>query len=186
MRHGRPSRHSTFANFLGPDLGPAAWQPASRHVRDASSLAGDRSAEPVRGDHSGAMSMRLFLDRWDRHSACHGLLAIMLWFGAISPGRAATFGTVVMIDGGVSDLVLDETRNRLYLVNSPQNRIEIYDISKRQLLSPVATSGQPLSAALSLDAQSLYVTDYGASTLDIINLGSLMTISRVSLSSAPE
>jgi len=114
------------------------------------------------------------------------LLAAFAIIGSISLSLGATFGTVVMIDGGVSDLVLDEARGRLYLVNSPQNRIEIYDISRKQLLSPVSTGGQPLSAALSLDGQSLYVTDYGASTLDIINLNTLMIATRVSLSSAPE
>jgi uncharacterized protein (TIGR03437 family) len=150
----------------------------------------ERQAEPpvppCRIRHSAYWDFSCLQSWWDRHSACHALLAIMLWFGAVSLSRAATFGSIVMIDGGVSDLVLDEARNRLYLVNSPQNRIEIYDVSKRQLLSPVATSGQPLSAALSLDGQSLYVTDYGASTLDIINLSNLMTVSHVSLSSAPE
>jgi YVTN family beta-propeller protein len=114
------------------------------------------------------------------------LFAAFAIIGSISLSLGATFGTVVMIDGGVSDLVLDKSRGRLYLVNSPQNRIEIYDIARKQLLSPVSTGGQPLSVALSLDGQSLYVTDYGASTLDIINLNSLMTATRVSLSSAPE
>jgi len=104
----------------------------------------------------------------------------------MSPGRAATFGTVVAIDGGVSDLVLDEARGRLYAVNSPQNRVEIYDTVNKVLLSPVSTAGQPLSAALSSDGQSLYVADYGGSTLDVINLNSLVTTSHVTLPGAPE
>ena len=91
-----------------------------------------------------------------------------------------------MIDGGVSDLVLDEARGRLYLVNSPQNRIEIYDTSKKQLLTPVSTTAQPLSAALSADGSSLYVANYGESTLDIIDLDSFITTSHVSLPGAPE
>ncbi len=72
------------------------------------------------------------------------------------------------------------------VVNSPQNRIEVYNIAKKQLLTPIPTSGLPISAALSADGQSLYVADYGASTLDIVNLTSLTTTSRVSLASAPE
>jgi YVTN family beta-propeller protein len=114
------------------------------------------------------------------------VIGLLLGLGVISPGRAATFGTVVAIDGGVSDLVLDETRGRLYAVNSPQNRVEIYDIAGKQLLSPVSTTGMPLSAALSADGQSLYVTNYGGSTLDVIDLNSLVTTSHVTLPGAPE
>ena len=114
------------------------------------------------------------------------ICGIILSLGAASPSLALTFGTVVTIDGGASDLVLDEARGLLYIVNSPQNRVEIYNISKKQLLTPIPISGQPLSAALSADGQSLYVADYGASTLDIVNLTSLTTTSRVSLTGAPE
>ena len=114
------------------------------------------------------------------------VIGIVLWLGATTSSQAATFGTVVTIDGGVSDLVLDEARGRLYLVNSPQNRVEIYDTSKKQLLSPVSTTGLPLSAAISADGQSLYVANYGNSTLDVIDLNSLITKSHVSLTGAPE
>ena len=47
--------------------------------------------------------------------------------------QAATFGTVTPLIGGASDLVLDEGRNRLYLVNSPQNRIEMYSIAQKNV-----------------------------------------------------
>ena len=37
----------------------------------------------------------------------------------------ATFGTIVPVLGGAADLVLDEGRGRLYLVNTVQNRVEM-------------------------------------------------------------
>src|SRR5215831_633819 len=96
--------------------------------------------------------------------------------GSALLGRAATFGTVVPITGGVSDLVLDEARGRLYLVNSPQNRLEIYSISQKRLLTAIPTGAQPLSAALSLDGKYLYTTSYSGSTLDVIDLDSAAAV----------
>jgi uncharacterized protein (TIGR03437 family) len=104
----------------------------------------------------------------------------------ISSASAATFGTAVTLVGGASDLVLDEGRNRLYLVNNPQNRIEIYSIQQRRLLDPISTSAQPLSAALSLSGKYLYVASYGASSLDVIDLDTAITVNRITLPAAPE
>ena len=50
---------------------------------------------------------------------------------AFSGAWAATFGTVVQIVGGASDIVLDEARGRIYLVNTNQTRVEIYSIAQR-------------------------------------------------------
>src|SRR5216117_3541936 len=116
------------------------------------------------------------------NSTCIGLL-VLLGSAALS---AATFGIVVPLIGGASDLVLDEGRNRLYLVNSPQNRVEVYSIAQRRLLDPISTGVQPLSAALSLSGKSLYVTSYAESTLEIIDLDSSVTTRRVNLPAAPE
>ena len=99
---------------------------------------------------------------------------------------AATFGTAVPLIGGASDLVLDEGRNRLYLVNTPQNRVEVYSVQQRRLLDSIATSAQPISAAMSLNGKFLYITSYAGSTLDVIDLDSSVTISRISLPAAPE
>src|SRR5205823_136698 len=82
----------------------------------------------------------------------------------------ATFGTVVPVIGGASDVVLDEARGRLYLVNTNQNRIEVYSIQQRRLLTPVKTDGNPLAAAMSRSGRALYVTSRDASALDIIDL----------------
>ena len=112
-----------------------------------------------------------------------GGLSLLLGLASLS---AATFGTVVPLIGGASDLVLDETRNRLYLLNSPQNRVEVYSVQQRRLLDPITTSAQPLSAAMSLSGKFLYVTSYAGSTLDVIDLDSSITISRINLPAAPE
>jgi DNA-binding beta-propeller fold protein YncE len=45
---------------------------------------------------------------------------------------SATFGKVISLGGTPSDIVLDESRGRLYLVNANANRIDIYDYANQQ------------------------------------------------------
>ncbi len=99
---------------------------------------------------------------------------------------AATFGTVVPLVGGASDLVLDEGRGRLYLVNTSQSRVEIYSISQRRFLTPVKTGSTPLSAAISRNNKFLYVTSYDDSSLNILDLDAQAVTNRVSLPVRPE
>ena len=99
---------------------------------------------------------------------------------------AATFGTIVPVLGGASDLVLDEARGRVYLVNTVENRIEIYSLKQRQLLTPVQTDTGPISAAMSRSGKFLYVTSLNASALDILDLDALILAGHVALPAQPE
>jgi uncharacterized protein (TIGR03437 family) len=100
----------------------------------------------------------------------------------------ATFGTVVAPPGGASysDIVLDESRTQLYLVNSNINRVDVYNYRTRAFVTGITTDALPVSAALSRDRQSLYVTAYGGATLDIIDLNVGIVRSRVPLPTNPE
>ena len=114
-----------------------------------------------------------------------GALALLACVCALS----ATFGTVVTVIGGAADIVLDEARSRIYLVNTIQNRIEVYSIADRRppaLSGQIATGRQPLAAALSRDGKYLYVTAYEASALDVIDLDALAVQFSVSLPARPE
>ncbi|MFB3825989.1 MAG: beta-propeller fold lactonase family protein [Bryobacteraceae bacterium] len=115
-------------------------------------------------------------------------LGIPLLLACMAAGvaGAATFGTAVPVAGGLADLVLDENRSRLYLVNTTQNRIEIYSTAQRKLLDPIPTGPQPLACALSRGGKYLYVTVYGAAALEIIDLDAASVLTRVSLPAAPE
>ncbi len=99
---------------------------------------------------------------------------------------AATFGTVVPVVGGVSDLVLDERRNLVYLVNTNQNRVEVYSVQQKKLLNPITTDGTPLTAAISRSGNLLYVASREASAVDVIDLNSQNVIRRITLPAAPE
>src|ERR1035438_3414315 len=89
---------------------------------------------------------------------------------------SATFGTATGPTGGAaySDIVLDEARTQLYLVNSQKNKIDIYNYKSKAFSTFLAVNSQPAAAALSWpvngSSQYLYVVAYGSSSLVQINL----------------
>lgn len=99
---------------------------------------------------------------------------------------AATFGTVVPVVGGVADIVLDEPRQRLYLVNSNRNQIEVYSIPQRRFLNAIAVEQQPLAAAISRNGKILYVTCHVGTSLNIIDLDQLAVTGRIAMPARPE
>jgi uncharacterized protein (TIGR03437 family) len=116
------------------------------------------------------------------------LAALVLAAVVASPAQTtiATFGTRIPAPGSLLDIVLDEQRGRLYLVNYANNRLDVYSIPDQQFLTPIALGVQPVSAAMSPDGQFLYVTNYGSSTLSVIDLGLLSVSNTISLPAQPE
>jgi len=84
----------------------------------------------------------------------------------------ATFGDVIKLGSTPSDVVLDESRGRLYLVNSPANRVDVYSYTQNTLLGSIRVGTLPYAAAMSMDSGHLYVTNNTSSTLSVIDLGS--------------
>lgn len=111
---------------------------------------------------------------------------LLMALAAAAAVQAATFGTVVPVVGSLLDIVLDEPRSRLYLVNPSYNRVEVYAIAQRRFLSPVAVDRLPVSAALSRNGKYLYVTCFDGSTLNIIDLDTMTVVRRISLPAKPE
>ncbi len=84
-------------------------------------------------------------------------------------------GAIVPIDigataTGLTDMVQDTTRQRLYLANPGLNRVEIYDEVQQQLLSPIPVGQLPRSLALGTDGNTLYVANSGSETISIVDL----------------
>jgi DNA-binding beta-propeller fold protein YncE len=79
---------------------------------------------------------------------------------------------LISLGGTPSDIVLDESRQRLYLVNSPGNRVDVYDYAGKALLGSIGVGQAPLAVAMSMDNSFLYVTNHDSSSLSVINLGS--------------
>src|SRR5262245_44016321 len=100
-------------------------------------------------------------------------------------GYGATFGTVATALGA-ADMVLDEARGRLYLINSNLNRVQVYSIAQRTFLASITTNTQPLAGAMSPDGKFLYVTSYAQASLNVIDLDRSTVVRRVSLPANPE
>lgn len=98
----------------------------------------------------------------------------------------ATFGEVVQLGGTPSDMVLDEARGKIYLVNTAANRVDIFDYHEKRLTGSYPVGLQPLAVAISMDAAYLYVTNNGSSTLSVIDLGLELVTQTVSLPARPE
>ncbi|MBL8176908.1 MAG: hypothetical protein JNK48_19700 [Bryobacterales bacterium] len=114
------------------------------------------------------------------------LLAALCFYPQLS--SAATFGSVTTVVGSVSDIVLDEGRRRLYLINANSNRLEVYSLPPNPIrqTATVALDAYPLSAAMSPDGRFLYVTAHNASSLNIVDLDTLRVVNRASIPARPE
>ncbi|MGH9675074.1 MAG: YncE family protein, partial [Bryobacteraceae bacterium] len=119
-----------------------------------------------------------------------GLVVLLLAAGlhaqnpAIAPGE--TFGDVTALGGTPDDVVLDESRGRLYLVMSATNRVLIFDYREGRVRGQVAVGAAPVSAAISPDSRHLYVTNVNSASLSIIDLNAETVTLTVSLAAKPE
>ena len=98
----------------------------------------------------------------------------------------ATFGETIPLGGTPSDMLLDELRHRLYLVNTNANRLDIFDTDAKRVVGSVAVGTQPIACAMSMDGATLYVTNVGSASLSVIDAGSLSLTRTVSLPARPE
>src|SRR5215813_862545 len=115
--------------------------------------------------------------------------ALSFLFLSAFPCLGATFGTVVAHPQPLADLVLDEARRRLYVVNTALNAVEVYSTTTNppRLTNTVKTDATPLSIAMSRSGRYLYVACYGASSLQIVDLSTATFSTRsVTLPASPE
>jgi uncharacterized protein (TIGR03437 family) len=114
------------------------------------------------------------------------LLRFSIFFSLLAvSGYGATFGTVTPALGA-ADIVLDQPRGRLYLINSNLNRVQVWSLAQRTFLASITTGTQPLAGAMSPDGRFLYVTCYAQASLNVIDLDRSTVTRRVSLPANPE
>ncbi len=122
------------------------------------------------------------------------LLLPVLW---LAPARlaqaqtatAATFGDVIPLTGGTpSDIVLDEQRHVLYLVNNKTNQVNVldYTVPGSQFKTQITVGKTPLAAAMSMDGNWLYVSNSGSASLSVIDLSTDTVSQTVLLPSTPQ
>jgi len=123
----------------------------------------------------------------------------LVWFclaAALPAARAqvaasATFGEVISLNriGSTptpSDIVLDESRQRLYLVNDDDDRVDIFDYAGKQVIGRIPVGRRPLAAAISMDGGWLYVTNSTSSSLTVIDLARTVVTQTVALPTSPQ
>ena len=111
---------------------------------------------------------------------------LMAAWSARGQTTGATFGEVISLGGTPSDIVLDEARQRLYLVNANANRVDIYSYKDKAVIGSIRVGTSPMAAAMSPDGAYLYVTNNQAASLSVIELGSGGVVETVSLPARPE
>lgn len=70
---------------------------------------------------------------------------------------------------GLYDMIVDSTRQRLYIANSGMNRIEVFDTRQKQFLSPIRVGQMPHSLALSPDGSTLFVANSGGESISVVD-----------------
>src|SRR5579872_6154732 len=105
---------------------------------------------------------------------------------AIAQSTGSTFGDVIPLGGTPSDVVLDELRGRLYLVNNNKNSVDVFDYNMGQIVNSVKVGVTPLAAAMSMDNAWLYVTNNGSSSMSVVDLSSRKVVQTVLLPSKPQ
>lgn len=114
------------------------------------------------------------------------LLGLSLGLSVRAQSSGSTFGEVISLGGTPYDVVLDESRGVLYLVNANANKIDIYDYVNKQMSGSIAVGTFPTGAAMSMDNNYLYVTNTQSSTLSVINLNGQFVQNNISLPAKPE
>ena len=89
--------------------------------------------------------------------------------------NAESQGTILPIDWGASttglaDMLGDTARQRLYIANPGLNRLEVFDMQKRQFLSPIPVAQLPRSMAFGNDGNTLYVASGGGEQISVVDL----------------
>ncbi len=100
--------------------------------------------------------------------------------------QASTFGQIINLGYTPSDVVLDESRGFLYVVNSNSNRVDIVNTGTEKMTQSILVGKAPLAAAMSPDNSTLYVTNSGSSTVSIIDLKFDSVTQTVALPAAPQ
>lgn len=99
-------------------------------------------------------------------------------------------GTILPVDTGagslgLTDLVADTARQRLYIANPGLNRVEVFDMQKQQFLAPIGVGQLPSSLAFGEDGNTLYVANSGGESISIVDLTQLAVVGQVSYPPIP-
>jgi uncharacterized protein (TIGR03437 family) len=86
-----------------------------------------------------------------------------------------TRGTILPVDvgattTGLTDMVTDNARQRLYIANPGLNRLEVFDMRAQKFLDPIRVGQLPRSIAMGGDGNTLYVANSGGESIVTVDL----------------
>ena len=129
----------------------------------------------------GIVTNRLF------RQLCGAAILCCAALSAQTTTTGATFGTVIPLSGGTpSDVVFDQARGLLYLVNTAGNRVDVLSTATNSVTGSITVGRGPLAAAMSMDGSFLYVTNGIDLSVSVVNLITLSQSQVVSLPAAPQ
>ena len=137
---------------------------------------------------------------FDRGRSSWLVLTVLVWMAAPGPAysqqtTSATFGDVIRLTGGTpSDVVLDESRQQLYLVSNSTSQVSILNYTTGVVTGTIAVGKSPVAGAISMDSNYLYVTSgatptqtaSGSPLLNVIDLSQNRVVQSVVLPSIPQ
>jgi hypothetical protein len=129
-----------------------------------------------------------------------GLVALLWCAFGTGPVKAqttigATFGDVIQLAGGTpADVVLDEGRQRLYLIQNNTSQVLVLDYTTGTVVSQIPVGKSPIAGAISMDGNWLYVTSgatpsqtaSGSPLLNVIDLSQGRVVQNALLPSIPQ
>lgn len=86
---------------------------------------------------------------------------------------------------GLTDIVVDAVRNRLYISNSGMNRVEVFDTRGKRFLASIKVGQLPRSLAMSPDSSTLYVANSGGESISMIDLDKMQVSGSVKFPAIP-
>ena len=117
---------------------------------------------------------------------CLLLLTTTSLYAQVTTAPGAVFGDIVPAGGQPSDVVLDESRGRLYLASSGANRVIIFNYIEKRLEGYIDVGTYPSATAMSMDSKFLYVSNVQGASLSVIDLDGERVTTTVSLPAKPE
>jgi uncharacterized protein (TIGR03437 family) len=101
-----------------------------------------------------------------------------------------TRGTILPIDigsttTGLTDLVSDSARQRLYVANPALNRVEVFDMRRQQFVAPIRVGQLPRSLAIGPDGNTLYVANAGSEAITVVDLDRSVATGRINYPAIP-
>jgi len=102
-----------------------------------------------------------------------------------SRGDLIPVRTAISPNEGLTDIVADTLRNRLYISNSGMNRVEVFDTRAKRFLAPIKVGQLPRALAMSPDSSTLYVANSGGESISVIDLDRMAVSGKIKFPAIP-